>query len=190
MTEKLMVNIVWHMHQPFYWNEEKGFFDFPWVRTHATKDYLFMGKLVEKFPSLRVTFNFSPSLLRQFQLYLEGREDEIMKLAKKRASSLTEEDKRLIKENFFVVVSPRTFEKWPRFAELKEKPVQYFTSQDFLDLQVLYQLIWFDPLWREENPVGRELWKRGRNYREEDKEKYGELPTKYLERFFPSIESC
>ena len=100
MTEKLMVNIVWHMHQPFYWNEEKGFFDFPWVRTHATKDYLFMGKLVEKFPSLRVTFNFSPSLLRQFQLYLEGREDEIMKLAKKRASSLTEEDKRLIKENF------------------------------------------------------------------------------------------
>ncbi|HPU08152.1 MAG TPA: glycoside hydrolase family 57 protein [Candidatus Atribacteria bacterium] len=171
MTEKLMVNIVWHMHQPFYWNEEKGFFDFPWVRTHATKDYLFMGKLVEKFPSLRVTFNFSPSLLRQFQLYLEGREDEIMKLAKKRASSLTEEDKRLIKENFFVVVSPRTFEKWPRFAELKEKPVQYFTSQDFLDLQVLYQLIWFDPLWREENPVGRELWERGRNYREEDKEK-------------------
>lgn len=186
MAKKLMVNITWHMHQPFYWNEKKGVFDFPWVRFHATKDYLFMAKLVEKFPSLRVTFNFAPCLLRQFQLYLEGEEDLVMKLAKKKASAISEEDKKLIKEKFFIVSSPRTYEKWPRFAELKEKPWESFTSQDLLDLQVLYQLIWFDPLWREENPVGRELWERGRNYREEDKEKI----WKATEEIFKDIFAC
>ncbi len=171
--DKLFVNIIWHMHQPFYWNEEEHVFDLPWVRTHAVKDYLFMGKLLERFPQVRVTFNFVPSLLRQFELYLEGKEDRVMILAKKRASSLSEEEKKAIFENFFMVASPRVYAPWPRYQELKEKSSlgwHAFHEQDFLDLQILYQLIWFDPLTLEENIALRALHEKGRNYGEDDKE--------------------
>lgn len=170
--KKLYVNIIWHMHQPYYFSEEEGAFVLPWVRTHATKDYLFMGKLLERFPKVRVTFNFVPSLLYQIQFYLEGKEDRVMILAKKNASLLTEKEKQAILEQFFWVASPRTYAAFPRYGELKKKAalgVQGFETQDFLDLQILYQLIWFDPLTLQEANL-RVLKEKGRNYREEDKE--------------------
>ncbi|MCX7668125.1 MAG: glycoside hydrolase family 57 protein, partial [Atribacterota bacterium] len=183
---KLYVNIIWHMHQPYYFNEEEGIFVLPWVRTHATKDYLFMGKLLERFPKVRVTFNFAPSLLRQIQLYLEGREDRVMILAKKNASLLTEEEKRDILDQFFWVASPRTYAAFPRYRELKDKAslgVQGFETQDFLDLQVLYQLIWFDPFALQEEWI-RVLKEKGRNYREEDKEIVWEATQKTFQEIF------
>ncbi|MGC8777819.1 MAG: glycoside hydrolase family 57 protein, partial [Candidatus Caldatribacteriaceae bacterium] len=154
-------------------NEAEGVFVLPWVRTHATKDYLFMGKLLQRFPQVRVTFNFVPSLLRQLQLYMEGKEDRVMALAKKRASLLTEKDKQDILSQFFWVSSPHTYASFPRYRELKEKALlggQDFGEQDFLDLQVLYQLIWFDPITLREDPGIRLLQEKGRHYQEEDKE--------------------
>jgi len=185
--KKLYVNIIWHMHQPYYWDEDQGVFVLPWVRTHATKDYLFMGKLLERFPQVKVTFNFVPSLLHQMQLYLEGKEDRVMVLAKKKVSSLTEEEKRTILDQFFWVSSPRTYAAFPRYGELREKVSlgeQSFTEQDFLDLQVLYQLIWFDPLTLQEDPDIRTLREKGRNYREEDKETIWRVTQKIFAEIF------
>jgi alpha-amylase/alpha-mannosidase (GH57 family) len=53
MVGKLMVNIYGICISLFIGIRNRGF-DFPWVRLHATKDYLFMAKLVEKFPNARV----------------------------------------------------------------------------------------------------------------------------------------
>ncbi len=80
-----------------------------------------MGKLLERFPKVRVTLNFVPSLLRQIQLYLEGKEDRVMILAKKNASLLTEKEKQDILDQFFWVASPRTYAAFSRYGELKEK---------------------------------------------------------------------
>ncbi|MEN3185423.1 MAG: glycoside hydrolase family 57 protein [Atribacterota bacterium] len=187
---KLYVNIVWHMHQPYYFSEEEGAFVLPWVRTHATKDYLFMGKLLERFPGVRVTFNFVPSLLRQIQLYLEGKEDRIMLLAKKNASLLTEKEKQDILEQFFWVGPPNAYAAFPRYGELKEKSylgVQGFETQDLLDLQILYQLIWFDPLSLQEESL-RVLKERGRNYREEDKEIVWKATRKTFQEIFAQYQ--
>ncbi|MGQ9472891.1 MAG: glycoside hydrolase family 57 protein [Candidatus Caldatribacteriaceae bacterium] len=185
--KKLLVNLVWHMHQPYYFCQEEDVFVLPWVRTHATKDYLFMGKLVERFPQVKVTFNFVPSLLRQLQLYMEGKEDKVMILAKKKASFLTEGEKQDILRQFFWVSSPHVYADFPRYRELYEKFLvgwSHFEEQDFLDLQVLYQLIWFDPLIRREEAALRVLQEKGRNYQEEDKEIIWEVTQRVFAAIF------
>jgi alpha-amylase/alpha-mannosidase (GH57 family) len=184
----LFVHILWHMHQPWYWDERNRKFILPWVRTHATKDYLFMGKLLERFPSVRVTFNFTPSLLKQIELYLAGERDRVMELAERPALSLTEEEKREICDLFFLVSSPLVFASWPRYGELWEKrseALSSFTSQDFLDLQVLYQLIWFDPLLLQEDRDLRRLHEKGRNYGEEDKALVFEVTMRVFREILP-----
>lgn len=182
------VHILWHMHQPWYWDEEKGEFVLPWVRTHATKDYLFMGKLLERFPSVQVTFNFVPSLLQQVDLYLEGKKDRVMRLAEREATTLTAEEKREIVELFFLVASPRTFECWPRYKELWERrdtALFDFSTQDFLDLQVLYQLIWFDPLLLRTDEDARYLYEKGRNYTEDDKRRVFDVTMRVFRAIVP-----
>ncbi|HYU81161.1 MAG TPA: hypothetical protein VFA31_00330, partial [Candidatus Polarisedimenticolia bacterium] len=37
---KLPVAILWHMHQPYYKHPQTSEFVLPWVRLHASKDYL------------------------------------------------------------------------------------------------------------------------------------------------------
>ncbi|MBC7217680.1 MAG: hypothetical protein H5U36_05935 [Candidatus Caldatribacterium sp.] len=182
------VHILWHMHQPWYWDAEKREFVLPWVRTHATKDYLFMGKLLERFPSVRVTFNFVPSLLRQIELYLEGGKDRVMQLAEKEAEALTEGEKKEIVELFFLVASPRTFESWPRYQELWERrseALSSLNSQDFLDLQILYQLIWFDPLLLQTDEEVKYLHEKGRSYTEEDKKVVFNATMRVLRSIIP-----
>ncbi len=37
----------------------------PWVRVHATKDYVDMASILNDYPTVKATFNLTPSLLRQ-----------------------------------------------------------------------------------------------------------------------------
>ncbi|MCX6088867.1 MAG: hypothetical protein NTX88_00530, partial [Candidatus Atribacteria bacterium] len=92
MADHLYFVLVWHMHQPYYWNDEQSFFEFPWVRTHTTKDYLYMARVIRQFPEMKVTINFAPSLLKQFSMYQEGCQDLVMMYARKNAESLTPEE--------------------------------------------------------------------------------------------------
>ena len=58
---------LWHHHQPDYRSPREGRSLLPWVRLHATKDYLDMALRLERHPRLRATFNFVPSLLDQLE---------------------------------------------------------------------------------------------------------------------------
>ena len=64
-TPELYVMLLWHQHQPYYPKDTDGNFSKPWVRLHATKDYLDMVEMVQDFEGLRVTFNLTPTLLNQ-----------------------------------------------------------------------------------------------------------------------------
>ena len=69
------VMLLWHQHQPYYPKDENGHFTKPWVRLHATKDYLDMVELVQKYEGLRVTFNLTPTLLNQLRELESGVKD-------------------------------------------------------------------------------------------------------------------
>jgi alpha-amylase/alpha-mannosidase (GH57 family) len=50
------------------------------------------------------------------------------------------------------------------------RAMKYFTTGDFLDLQVLFNLCWIDPLFRNKDPFLKTLVDKGRDFTEEDKQ--------------------
>ncbi|MDD5496424.1 MAG: glycoside hydrolase family 57 protein [Candidatus Omnitrophica bacterium] len=183
-AKKLSVAFLWHMHQPCYKDTLTGKYLMPWVRLHAVKDYFPMAALLEGFDNVRATFNLVPSLIEQINDYVRNdATDVFLDLAVKKASSLTLEDKLDILENFFRVNFKHFIEPRPRYAELLIKKgvrnttdrtlknaVKGFSTQDFLDLQVLFNLVWFHSISVDEDINLKDLFEKGSSYTEEDKE--------------------
>ncbi len=183
MTDKpLYIAFLWHMHQPFYRDPVTGVYRLPWVRLHGTKDYLDMIEILTEFPNIKQTFNLTPSLLEQIQGYTENNTvDRHLEVTLKRASELDTEEKVFILENFFLAHWDNMIKPFPRYYELLirrgfhiiksdlESMIKYFTPNDFLDLQVLFNLCWIDPLFREKDHLLKSLVTKSRNYTEEDK---------------------
>src|SRR4030067_953702 len=178
----LYVAFLWHMHQPFYRDPITGVYRLPWVRLHGTKDYLDMVEILTDFPHIRQTFNFTPSLLEQIIGYTENHAiDRHLELTLKKASDLDMDDRAFILENFYLANWDNMVKPFPRYYELLLKRgfhlvkgdlmrmAKYFSTNDFLDLQVRYNLCWTDPLFRKKDPVLNALADKQRKYTEEDK---------------------
>ncbi len=170
------------MHQPFYKDPEKGLYRLPWVRLHGTKDYLDMLEILAEFPDVKQTFNLTPSLLEQITDYTDNNaKDQFMETTLKKASELNTEERTFILENFFLANWDNMIKPFPRYYELLMKrglrltksdlrqALRYFNDSDFLDLQVLFNLCWVDPMFREKDPFLAMLVDKGRYYTEEDK---------------------
>ncbi len=183
MTDRpLYISILWHMHQPFYKNLVTGLYRLPWVRFHSTKDYLDMAEILMEFPDIKQTYNFTPSLLEQIMDYTENNvKDQHLELTLKKAPELNMEEKLFILENFFLANWDNMIKPFPRYYELLMKrglhliktdlvrAIRYFSAGDFLDLQVLFNLCWIDPLFRNKDPFLKMLVNKGKDYTEEDK---------------------
>jgi alpha-amylase/alpha-mannosidase (GH57 family) len=187
----LSVALFWHFHQPPYARPGDNVLPLPWVRLHALKDYLDMLRHVRKFPELRATFNFTPSLLMQLKGYQEGRiTDRQYVLFQKKADDLTVEERVEILKDFFLANWDRMIEPYPRYFSLllkrgknivdEELPTiaRDFTVEEMRDLQVWANLVWIDPLYRDEV---RELFERGKNFRETDKEAIQHLTARIFQ---------
>jgi len=184
MTNRpLYVAFLWHMHQPFYRDPLIGTYRLPWARLHGTKDYLDMVEILEEFPDIKQTFNFTPSLLEQIIEYTEHNAiDSYLELTLKKASELDTEEKVFILENFFIANWDTMIKPSPRYHKLLMmrgfhsiksdlvRKVKYFNDNDFLDLQVLFNLCWIDPLFREKDPFLKGLVEKGKDYTEEEKQ--------------------
>ena len=183
MTDSpLYISFLWHMHQPFYKDPMTGLYRLPWVRFHGTKDYLDMAEILIDFPYIKQTYNFTPSLLEQIVDYTENNaKDQYLNLTLKKASELDMEEKFFILENFFLANWDNMIKPFPRYYELLMKrglhfirndlirAIRYFSDGDFLDLQVLFNLCWIDPLFRKKDPFLKMLEDKSRDYTEEDK---------------------
>lgn len=178
--QPLYLNLIWHQHQPLYYKDADGVYTRPWVRVHATKDYYDMVSTVQKYPDIHVTFNLTPVLIRQLDDFaLNGAKDKYWALAEKPVEALTEDEKRFILERFFDVNWQNIISRFPRYQELLDKrggtsieqinaALQSFSDDDLRDLQVWFNLAWFDPDFLEQDPL-KSLVEKGRNYKEEDK---------------------
>lgn len=182
MSYPLYIAFLWHMHQPYYKDPFTGIYRLPWVRLHGTKDYLDMVKILEEFPNIRQTFNIVPSLLEQLRDYTENNAtDRYLDLTLKEPLELTESERLFIIENFFLANWDNMIKPFPRYYELLVKRgfrftkediariLRYFTDQDIRDLQVLFNLSWIDPMFRDNDPSLKELIQKERGFTEEDK---------------------
>jgi alpha-amylase/alpha-mannosidase (GH57 family) len=160
------VAIVWHMHQPVYKDPGTGVYVLPWVRLHASKDYADMVHILRKFPEVRVTFNLVPSLLEQIEEYSGNKvRDYFLELSRKPPESLSNSEKLFILKNFFTAHMKSLAGKYPYYYRLFRKTLALqetlsrreglgkFTSQDFLDLQALFNLVWLDPSYLQDGDM-------------------------------------
>jgi alpha-amylase/alpha-mannosidase (GH57 family) len=179
--QPLYLSIIWHQHQPRYYRDpETGIYSKPWVRCHATKDYYDMAAMLKNYPNVKATFNLTPSLIVQLQDLIAGAKDFYWVLAEKPADSLTEEERRFILKRFFDANWDHVIGRFPRYKELLTKrgsddsdasvqeALSTFTQQDFRDLQVWFNLAWFDPDLLSAEPL-QSLISKGRDFDEADK---------------------
>ena len=197
--EPLKVIFLWHMHQPDYRDAEAGRSMMPWVRLHGVKDYLDMVTILDDFPNVKQNFNLVPSLLDQLQGYVDGTlSDQALELTIKKADSLTVDDRVYLLSSFFHVHWDNMVKPFPRYWELLQmrgfhpaadslyEVQRYFSTQDFLDLQIWYNLVWIDPVFRKHYDLLPNLIRRGRNFNETDKEALLNIQQQILSKIIPA----
>jgi len=178
----LYIAFVWHMHQPYYRDDTTGSSILPWVRLHGIKDYYDMPALLAGFPDIHQTFNLVPSLLKQIQDYVENNAtDKSLALTLKPASELDQDDKMYLLRNFFMANWDTMIKPYPAYWQLLDRrgysvspndllsATRYYTTRDYLDLQVWFNLTWFDPLFKNNDPFLKGLVKKGSGFTENEK---------------------
>lgn len=187
----LYLAFIWHMHQPYYKNILTHEIELPWVRLHGTKDYLDMVKILEGFPKIKQTFNLVPSLIEQINDYcLNSAKDKFLSLSEENASQLSSEGKDFILKNFFMADVERIIATHPRYYELhlKKNSGKELNTQDFLDLQVWFNLGWIDPSFRRNLPQLRQIAEKGRFFSEEDKAIVLKTQIEILKEIIPAYK--
>ena len=193
------VALVWHMHQPSYRDPLDGGFALPWVRLHALKDYLGMVAILPETPGMRLTFNLVPSLMDQVESYARGEACEtLLDASLKPAAELREDEQVVALRGFFMAHRENLIRRFPRFQELQDvrgEPndeaslrgaAARFSGQDWLDLQVVSKLAWFDLEWQRDDAVVRTLIAKGRGYTEDDKRALAERERALLSAIVPA----
>ncbi|MDR2772031.1 MAG: hypothetical protein LBB93_01015, partial [Elusimicrobiota bacterium] len=107
---------------------------------------------------------------------------KFLDLTLKNAAELTEDDKIFILLNFFMSNWDNMIRGNNRYLQLLEmrgrhtskaeikNALAFFKEEDFRDLQVWFNLAWFDPLWVRTDELIKRLHDKGRNFSEEDKQ--------------------
>lgn len=187
MTESIHLAFVWHQHQPFYKLTGSPLYFLPWTRLHAVKDYFDIPALAAAYPSIRQTFNLTPSLLIQLEDYVKhSAADRALILTLKPAGELTDEERRCILDHFFMANDRQMIEPHDRYRELAAKPkdIAQWTEQDYRDLQVWFNLAWLG-FHSQEDDAARALLLQGRDYSEEDKKLVIDIHYEVMGRVIP-----
>ncbi len=195
MSSRLHLVFLWHMHQPFYFDWEKGWLSLPWVRLHAIKAYYDMPWVLRDFSRARGNFNLVPSLLKQLLFYQEGGEDYFLFLSRKPAAELTPEEREFVLHYFFSCHWDTMINPYPRYLDLLEKrgvserlnlseAAKKFTVAELRDLQVWFNLTWVG-FGHRDHPLVRELKAKGRDFTEEEKNALLDLHLEIMKKIIP-----
>ena len=156
---------LWHHHQPDYRSPRERRSVLPWVRLHATKDYLDMALRLARFPRVRATFNFVPSLLDQLDDVALGRGDELFELLARPIASLDAAERAAIARRC-ALVPPWAREKWNDLGALiarasRRGAASAAADRDLLALEIAFLIAWIDPVFHGDPAVAGALGRRG-----------------------------
>ena len=170
------------MHQPYYTDPVTRTVGMPWVRLHASKAYFDMAFLLERFPDIHSTFNFTPSLLLQLNEAVSGSvADLFLEYATRSAAELSPSERAFLLRHFFAANWANMVRPFPRYHELLvkrgldgqhqdwDRVGKEFTTQDWRDLQVWHNLAWFGYGAVARYPRLAALRQKDRSFSEEDK---------------------
>ncbi|HLA82821.1 MAG TPA: glycoside hydrolase family 57 protein [Thermoleophilia bacterium] len=200
-SDPLHIAFVWHMHQPYYRSSRRAPFDMPWARLHALKDYLDMIEMLEGYPDLHQTFNLVPSLVEQLETYASGDfVDVYWEQTLKPAAELEPSERAFVVERMCEQPAHPRARSYPRYLELARKReaqasqnweacAAAFTLDEIRDLQIWFNLAWFDPKYLEQSPLSG-LVRRGSHFSEEDKGAIAAVQRDILSRTLPAYKQA
>ena len=193
-NKKVSIAFYWHMHQPVYQLSPEGDYLMPWVRLHAVKDYLDMVTILDNFKNIKLNFNVVPVLLDAFIDYGEkGLHDLHSRLTVTPVGELNSDDKEFILNNFFdanyqTMIFP--YEEYNRLYQKRQQMAQAditaFTEQEYSDLMALFNLAWFDPVYKNQYIELKKLFKKGKGYTFEDRCKIIEIQRDIIRKIIPA----
>jgi alpha-amylase/alpha-mannosidase (GH57 family) len=139
--------LVWHHHQPDYRHPRDGRALLPWVRLHATKDYLDMALHLERHPGVKATFNFAPSLIAQLEDARTGGPDALFDLLRRPPATLAPAERAELQSRARLAPGWARA-RWPAYAALCERLRAPAVAGDaeLLRLSCYFLLAWLDPL--------------------------------------------
>lgn len=196
MQKELSVAFVWHFHQPNYQTQPNGIRLMPWARLHAIKDYLDMLLILDKYPKIKLNFSLVPVLLDTIEDYGNNDGHDIhSKLTITPTNELTDDDKLYILNYFFDANYENIISKNPRYNELyikrysnPEIGINDFSEQEYADIMMLFNLVWFDNIWKDVYPELRAFEEKGRNYDLKDRQELIELNRKIIRQIIPTFK--
>ncbi len=191
----LYIDFLWHFHQPFYYDLKDKIFHLPWVRLHAIRNYYPLGKYMERHPTVKMNFNFTPSLIESIEKYNQGIYDYLFTLSLKNINSLIEKERLYIIKNSFYGYYPTTIKPYRRYRELYIKKIENelsdkallekFNDQDLIDLIVLSNLSWSSTYARKKDDFIKYLIKKEVSYTEHEKRSLLEKELMILKEVLP-----
>jgi alpha-amylase/alpha-mannosidase (GH57 family) len=175
----------------------------PWVRLHGIHSYYDMLRLYREFPKSRGTINFVPSLVDQLMSYVEGgQSDTFLDHALVPAEELTHQQKVFLLRHFFTANPERKIEPYGPYYKLYYRlgsehthidyaqAVRFFSTQDYLDLQVYHNLVWFGFAAKDEIPELREMLLTGGHFTEDDKKFVIDSQRKILRNLLEELRTA
>ena len=168
---------------------------------HALKDYADMVQILDAFPEVHQTFNLVPSLVEQLEDYGRGDFTDVYW-----QHSLRPADELSPTERVFVVdlMCPPSWnplvQRFPRFLELSRKKEatlgqgidacsRGFSIAELRDLQVWFNLAWFDPVYLDREPLAA-LVARAHDFSEEDKQSVAQEQSRVLAATLPTYRAA
>lgn len=196
MQKQLSIAFVWHMHQPNYQAQPNGIRLMPWARLHAIKDYLDMVLFLEKFPKLKLNFNLVPVLLDAFEDYgNKGAHDIHSRLTITPVEELTPDDKHYILNYFFDANYTNLISQHNHYNELYQKrhskeeiDIDDFTLQEYSDIMMWFNIVWFDPIWQSKYPEITEFINKKKNFTLDDRLKLINIQRDIIKQTIPTIK--
>ena len=192
MTKKLNIAFIWHFHQPVYQENFTDDFVMPWVRLHATKDYLDMLLRCEDHKKIKLNFNISATLLNSIEKYSKGINDLHSKLLILKDNKLSEMDKNFILQYFFDVNYSTMIMQREYYAELYNKryskediSINDFTDQEYFDIVANYTMCWIDTKFYLMYPELKYLSEKQKNYTYEDRKRIYEIQFDIIRKIIP-----
>lgn len=190
----LDVVFLWHFHQPYYGVPDADEFFLPWVRLHAVKSYYDMARMLEEWPAIRATFNFSGSLLQQIVEYVDdGKRDRWWRWSKKAPATLSLAERRGMVRNFFSLDVARKITPLSRYQDLYDRRqemgvaslAESLSDQELLDLQVLFNLCWCGFGARDDFPLIDELLSQGQGFDERARNALLDIHIEVMSQLLP-----
>lgn len=196
MQKELSVAFVWHFHQPNYQTQPNGIRLMPWARLHAIKDYLDMLLILDKYPKIKLNFSLVPVLLDTIEDYANNDGHDIhSKLTITPTNELTDDDKLYILNYFFDANYENIISKNPRYNELYVKrysnpeiSINDFSEQEYADIMMLFNLVWFDNIWKDVYPELKAFEEKGKNYTLQDRQDLIELNRRIIRQIIPTFK--